>query len=176
MSLRENIHLKPIDLGLDERILSLDDIEAGTGFSLPVELAALLEPTGAPCFFMEEVRISVSEPSPVTDRNGRQLVLLLFGMTSGKDGIVNKYSSYRDRIGLDCLPVAEDGLGNLFVITPEKGEVMFWHHECPDGESSLNALTVVAGDVSAFISSLEAVEEDVPPTRGNGVKRVFLDF
>ena len=73
------------------------------------------------------------------------------------------------------MPVAEDGLGNLFVFDPESGAVLFWHHECQEGESSPTALTQVSNSFDEFVSGLEPFDDPAPVAR-TGVKRISLDF
>lgn len=176
MALNKNIQLelKPLEQG--EQRLTGAETEQALGHTLPQALIDLLDPIKSPAFFNGSVRIKVEERNPLTDREGRQEVLMLFGLTSGKDGIVAKYQNYNGRFARRCIPFAEDGLGNLFVIDAVSDQVKFWHHECMDGETSPKALTLVAEDFDSFISGLELIKEEHNPELLRGVKSVRLDF
>ncbi|MEQ8916550.1 MAG: SMI1/KNR4 family protein [Roseovarius sp.] len=168
--------MKPYDLQSGERVLPKQEVERLIGHPIPADLIQFIPQGGTPFTFEEEIRISVEEANPLPDKNGRQLVLVVFGLTNGKNGIPNKYFSYKDRIGRKCIPFADDGLGNLFVLAPDNGAVYFWHHESKNGETSLDALTRVSDCVGSFISGLEIVEEDAQAAIGSGVKRVSFGF
>ena len=176
MTLNANIHLKPKDLQPGEHVLSRAEIEQQLGHTLPSALKDLLPSDGAPASFEEDVRIKVIERNPITDKDERQRVSLVFGMTSGKNGIVTNYNAYQGRFARRSTPFAEDGMGNLFVIDAVSGQVKFWHHECSEGEASPTALTLVAKDFEAFVSGLEAVQEEHDPELLRGVKKATFDF
>ncbi|RPE67468.1 SMI1/KNR4 family protein SUKH-1 [Pacificibacter maritimus] len=116
------------------------------------------------------------ERTPLTDKEGRQKVLTLFGLTSGKDGIVAQDTNYRRRFAGRCIPFADDGLGNLFVIDTVTGQIKFWHHKCQDGETNPKALALVAKDFDAFLSNLDLFKEEHSPALLQGIKNVRLDF
>jgi len=176
MALNMDIRLKPYDLKTGERVLSKQEVERLIGHTIPDALVQFISQSGTPFTFEQEIRVQVIEPNPLTDKNGRQIVLVVFGLTNGKDGIPQKYTSYKDRIGRKCIPFASDGLDNLFVLDTDDTSVYFWHHEHMNGETSLDALTKVANSVEDFIAGLEVFEEDNQAALGGGVKRVSFDF
>ncbi|MCB5200516.1 SMI1/KNR4 family protein [Loktanella sp. TSTF-M6] len=176
MALDQNIKLEPKSLEQGEHRLTGAETEQALGHTLPRALIDLLDPIKAPAFFNGSVRIKVEECNPLTDKEGRQNVLMLFGLTLGKDGILAKYQNYNGRFARRCIPFAEDGLGNLFVIDAVSGQVKFWYHECIDGETSPKALTLVAEDFDSFISGLEPFEEAQNPAPSSGIKRFRFDF
>ncbi|MFL4470129.1 SMI1/KNR4 family protein [Tateyamaria armeniaca] len=176
IALSKSIHLKPHDVAPEDRVFSRAEVEQQLGHILPPAMEDLLRPTGAPASFEEDVRIKVVERNQMTDKDGHQRVLVLYGMTSGKDGIVAKYNTYRGRFARRSTPFAEDGLGNLFVVDAVSGQVKYWYHECPEGEASPKAMTLVAEDFESFVSGLEAIKEQPNPEMSRGVTSARFDF
>ena len=176
MELSKTVRRKHYDLKPDEHVMKRNEIEQVLGHGLPPALADLLRPTGAPTTFEGDVRIKVIEPNQMTDKEGRQRLLVIFGMTTGQDGIVAKHGDYRGRFARRCTPIAEDGMGNLFVIDAISGQIKFWHHECPEGEASPTAMTLVAENFEDFVSGLEVVQEVHDPELLRGVKSARFDF
>lgn len=176
MSLNPQITVIPQALKPGENPQTAAEVAQLLGHTLPPAMTDFLAPIAAPAMFEKDVRINVIEANPLTGKDGRQKVLMLYGMTSDKDGLVVKHDAYKGRLARRSTPFAEDGLGNLFVVDAVKGQVHFWHHECPHGEDSPRAMTLVANDFAAFLSGLEVVSEASEPAVTRGVKSARFDF
>ncbi|RMC30118.1 SMI1/KNR4 family protein [Paracoccus alkanivorans] len=177
-------------MGLDSRIRTMplksdtafaaqdrSTVEAHIGAHLPDSLIALLGTSAQAITFEDGVEIKPLQPNSLAGQDGRQSVLVVLGLSSGRDGISETYDQYKTRLGDQYIPVASDGLGNLFVLHATSQEVLFWYHECPQGEASPEAFTLVANDFDQFLSELQPEEETKEKASNiSGVKKYSFDF
>ena len=136
----------------------------------------VLSPSYRAMMFVEPVKITPLEPLPQDQDLSAHTVLSLFGLSAGEDGIAAKYAQYKDRIGQQFIPIADDGLGNLFVVNKVDQKVLFWYHESPNGEDSPNAFAVVSADLDEFLSGIDVFIAPNGVDLKSGVKRVTLNF
>lgn len=179
MALDSRIHPIALKSDVEAPLLPREKVEAHIGGVLPDSLIAILRDGGHAATFKEGVEIKPQQPNPLAGQDGSQDVLTVFGLSSGKAGIVKTYDQYKDRVGRNYIPVASDGLGNLFVLHAKNHKILFWSHECPDGEDSREAFTDVADNFSQFVSGLRLKPEPEYKMEGakvSGVKRFSFDF
>jgi hypothetical protein len=179
MALDGRIHPIPLKSDIESPLLPRKRVEAHIGYLLPDSLIDILRDGGHATTFEEGVEIKPQQPNPLAGQDGSQDVLTVLGLSSGKAGIAKTYDQYKDRLGKNYIPVASDGLGNLFVLNAKNQKILFWHHECPDGEDSLEAFTDVADNFTQFVSGLRPkpeAEYKMEGSKVSGVKRFSFDF
>ncbi|WP_227272596.1 SMI1/KNR4 family protein [Roseobacter weihaiensis] len=176
MALQPDTRLMTRPLKNDEAPLTLDFVEGQIGTKLPRALLDVLPENGSAIGFAERVDIKPVVPNPIVSASGRQTVFTIFGLNTGPDGIIDNFNRLNGRIFGRAVPIADDGLDNAFVWVPDSGEVLFWHHECAEGEGSPTALTGVSASVSEFFSALSPAIEPSPSELSKGVKSVRLDI
>ncbi|WP_394197477.1 SMI1/KNR4 family protein [Litoreibacter albidus] len=176
MALSSNVALIPSLLDHDALLLPLDQVVTRLGVRIPSEYLRLIAPENRAVMFDKSTEIRPLIPNPLTSKTGFQSVLTLFGLSDGDHGILKNFERLNGRIESNYVPIGEDGLGNLYMLDSKTKQIVFWHHECPDGENSPTAFTLVSDDVVGFISGLQpaSVERDV--NLSAGVKRVQFDF
>lgn len=175
MIINPEIHIVPRDLDEGAAVLTASEIEARiNGIELPPLLLSVLPGDGRPVGF--EKGVEPVEENPLAGVKKRQLVFSLFGLNDGQDGILKNYQRLKGRIFGDMLPIGDDGLDNAFLLDPRTGKVLFWHHECEEGEGSPKALTEVAPSLEEFLSALRPEREVDSAELKRGVKAVRLDI
>ncbi len=176
MSLKSGVSLIPSLLDRDQPVLSRDVVEQRIGSKLPDIYVDLLAPDYHAVMFKEGVRIRPIASNPLSAQSGFQSVLTLFGLSEGDHGIVANYQRLQGRLESQFIPIAEDGLGNLFMFDCTTLNVVFWHHECIEGENSEQAYSLVSEDVASFIAGLEVSPEDKVTDTSSVVKRATFNF
>lgn len=179
MALDSHIHPIPLKSDVDVPVVARNEVEASIGVPLPDSLTTLLRNNGHATTFEEEIEIKPQQPNPLVGQDGQQDVLTIFGLSSGKAGIPAVYRQYRSRLGNEYIPIANDGLGNLFVLHAKSQNILFWHHECPQGEASSDAFTLVANNFDQFVSNMRPKQEQEAKATGSkvsGVKGFSFDF
>ncbi|WP_208349848.1 SMI1/KNR4 family protein [Pseudaestuariivita rosea] len=174
MSLNPKIKIVP--LSKQDSVLSKTEVEKIVGIHIPESLVKLLPSDGQAAGFNMTVEIEPQEKNPLVGSNNKQAVSTLFGLGRGDHGIVSEFERLKDRIHGNCIPIADDSLGNAFVIDTLTRNVLFWHHECQDGEGSPAALSLVSRSMEDFIDGLLPGTEPNSEDLNRGVKRVRFDF
>ncbi|MBW3243514.1 SMI1/KNR4 family protein [Epibacterium sp. DP7N7-1] len=177
MMIDSEIRVVPRDLREGASALTISQVEACIdGIKLPALLLNIIPEDGRSVWFDKGVEVEPVEENPIAGEKQRQTVFCLFGLNNGQDGILKNYLRLKGRIDRDLLPIGDDGLDNAFVLDPRTGQVLFWHHECEDGEGSPKALTEVAPSLAAFLSALRPEQEFESVELKRGVKAVRLDM
>ena len=176
MALASNVILIPSLSDREAQLLPLDKIVARLNVRIPSEYLRLIAPENRAVMFDKATEIKPLMPSPLTSKTGFQSVLTLFGLSDGDHGIMKNFQRLNGRLESKYVPIAEDGLGNLYMLDAKTKQIVFWHHECPDGENSPTAYTVVAENISSFIAGLQPAKNPKDVDLSAGVKRVQFDF
>lgn len=176
MALNDEITLVPLPSDQATDLLMPAELETLVGARHLDTLLEVLSPSNRAMMFAEAVGITPLEPLFPSQDLSPHAILVLFGLSAGEDGVAAKSLQYRDRIGEQFIPIADDGLGNLFVLDKSDGKVLFWFHESENGEDSPTAFAVVASDLDAFFTNIETLTPTTDLGLESGVKRVTLNF
>ncbi|WP_406721384.1 SMI1/KNR4 family protein [Thioclava litoralis] len=126
--------------------------------------------------FTKEVCVkAISLPPRVAGPNGPQIASI-FGLGNRESSVFSEYNRMLGRLPKQVVPIADDGLGNLFVVSKQNGQVYFWDHECPDEEASEAAFTLIASSADDFLSRFVPAPSINSEELKRGVRSVRLDF
>jgi len=134
-------------------VISPETVEARLGFTVPEVLRDILVEYPGPVGFDLKIGIEAKH-FPAIESNNLIELEILFGFNDGADGLVTMREAYRDRVQEVFVPVADAGAGDLFFWNIDSDQIFFWHHESPNGESSPEAMTLIADTLESFINSL----------------------
>ena len=106
-------------------------------------------------------------PNPSANRNPPTNIQWIYGLHNGKSwaSLDHNINILRHRIPEDTLPIANDGLGNVFLISLHKdtfGEVWFWDHEKESNEGKASFFSNIIKAASSFKEFLEGLFEWIP--------------
>ena len=164
------ITVKPNHAPLDDATLSR--FETANALQLPLDYRSfLLNSNGGD-----------PEPNIVTAGDSNSFdVRTFFGLDDTGDSITAALKTYRERVPANCLPIADDNCGNLFVLATEGdtlGAVYFWDHEfeADDGEPArTDNLTLIAESFSDLLARLQPSSIDDVELKPGQVKSVWID-
>lgn len=152
---------------------TLSEVETTLSFSFTGYLREVLKKYEGPVVFDNGAKFKPNEKTPVDDELGYQSIEVLYGLSSGDNGILEKYKMYKDQIPDGFISIGEAPGGNQICIEIQSLKVFFWHHESiADSES----LYEIASNFDEFFSRLEPDDSQVVEPKGVNESESFLDF
>ncbi len=160
------LNIKPFDGNFG--VLPEDEIrqlESQLGQQLPEDYRWFLTHYGTSLF---EFAVS----SPTLDGSGIWQFGFFYGSDASNDGVLSDYIFYEGQFPKELVPIAEDGMGNLFLLAAfgsQRGSIYYWGHDdgcetyAEEGEESTCSLEypgmeLMAKSFTAFVLSLRLDE------------------
>ena len=133
------------------------DVEETLRISLPRSLVEMLLEFRGTITFQEDVR---------TDKRpgyGSASPSFLFGMHTGKFGVLEKNAAYERRLPAALVAIGEMPGGDLICVDRRTSAIYRWVHDAGEGEAGI---VLLAQDFDTFVGRLEVFSLPVAPASG----------
>ena len=157
----------------DAKIFTAADFESQTGIRLPYELSSLLEEIGGTVIFDHGAKFIPSSPSGRENEGGYLSLDVLYGFSTGLDGLAERHTMTEDDLPPKVIPIGEAPGGDQICLDLESGIILFWKHDVEQSE----AITAIASDITEFFASLEPyADRELIPNREIDEDGSWLNF
>jgi hypothetical protein len=151
----------------------VEQFEGDQEVHLPEALRAILLGYRGAVIFDIGARFRPARRTLLEDDDGYHHLELLYGASSGPNGIKEKNDTYSDQLPSSLLAFGEIPGGNLVCINRETGQVFIWHHE----DDTQDAAHYAAESVESLFAMLEPVSSQVATNKSKvDMKRSRFGF
>lgn len=105
-------------------------------------------------FIRENYEFKAIEKTPLTDKNGFDSVSFFFPL-KGQDNIRDKYTTFKEQLPKELIPIAEMDGGNLICLNKVTNEIYSWVHD-EIGEN----VHLVQKNMRDFVFAFEQSEDE----------------
>lgn len=130
----------------------VERIQRGLSFKLPAALCDLLMRIKGAVVFDKALGFTSSEPNPWQDKDGKNEIVLFYGIAPDENGLLEKNDTYRDQKPIVFIAISECSGGNLIGLNRNTGQVLFLDHEAL---SESESIFLVANTFDEFVEQIE---------------------